>query len=517
MPGFNNNTMYPTEAQVIVVGAGPVGLFTALLLKHRGVDVVIVERQKALYPLPRAVAFDHESRRLMESVGLGQQLETVLQTIVSPVGGENSTNFNWRDKDFKLIVDLKWEDPTRSGFPIAMGFTQPQLEALLERTVIERGIPLIRGYALRDIQHSKEDVTAQFVYVPAKNGPLINGHGAAELDIKAKYVVGCDGANSTLLKDGYIPAALQKLGNAQICDPNRPTTVVFGGPGRRRFEFMRLPGEDRDSLLTDKMMWELLDKWGYHPDNCMLERKVIYTFKARWANEFYKERVLLAGDALHLMPPFIGQGLNSGIRDAAAIAWRLPLILNGLANQDALFKSFQNERVEHLEKITRHCILLGEAICETDHEKSAELHRTLRANPPPKGFDPPLGKPGTLTDQPESGRLSLHRQIRVQGGAPTFCDQVHGYGWRLVTMEPMPLESLLTEESRHFFLERLGGKCVNIAPEEDITGEYGRWFEEDLGQSHVVLIRPDFYNFGHAHVQDVNQLVAELRSKFKSL
>lgn len=95
------DNMYPTEAQVIVVGAGPVGLFTALLLHHRGVDVVIVERQKALYPLPRAVAFDHESRRLMESVGLGRQLDAVLQTIVSPIGGENSTNFNWRDKDFK--------------------------------------------------------------------------------------------------------------------------------------------------------------------------------------------------------------------------------------------------------------------------------------------------------------------------------------------------------------------------------------------------------------------------------
>ena len=102
MPGFNNS-MYPTEAQVIVVGAGPVGLFTALLLAHRGVDVVIVERQKALYPLPRAVAFDHESRRLMESIGLGQQLEAVLQSIVSPVGGEDSTNFNWRDKDFKCM------------------------------------------------------------------------------------------------------------------------------------------------------------------------------------------------------------------------------------------------------------------------------------------------------------------------------------------------------------------------------------------------------------------------------
>lgn len=93
--------MYPTKAQVLVVGAGPVGLFAALLLKHRGIDVVIVERQKALYPLPRAVAFDHESRRLMESIGLGPQLDEVLQTIVSPIGGQDSTNFNWRDKDFK--------------------------------------------------------------------------------------------------------------------------------------------------------------------------------------------------------------------------------------------------------------------------------------------------------------------------------------------------------------------------------------------------------------------------------
>lgn len=93
--------MYPTDAQVIVVGAGPVGLFTALLLKNHGIDVVIVERQKALYPLPRAVAFDHESRRLMESIGLGSQLDAVLQQIVSPIGGQESTNFNWRDKDFK--------------------------------------------------------------------------------------------------------------------------------------------------------------------------------------------------------------------------------------------------------------------------------------------------------------------------------------------------------------------------------------------------------------------------------
>lgn len=235
------------------------------------------------------------------------------------------------------------------------------------------------------------------------------------------------------------------------------------------------------------------------------------------------------------MPPFIGQGLNSGFRDAAAIAWRLPLILSGLAEEEALLKSFQNERIEHLEKITRHCILLGEAICETDPHKSAELHRTLRANrkrqivflskpladqqsaAPPKGFDPPLGKPGTLMNQKEAGRLSLHRPLRTVDGHSAFFDDVHGYGWRLVTMSQSRLEDLLTEESRDFFLRRLGGKCVNITPAEDITGEYQQWFCEDLGRDDVVLVRPDFYNFGHASVEEVNDLVQSLHAKLKSI
>lgn len=159
---------------------------------------------------------------------------------------------------------------------------------------------------MKGIDHSKDAVTGRFEYVPGKNGATVNGHGSPHLDIKASYLVGCDGANSAvrnlmditctdlgfendwlvldlvssnkskqaepilstnglqLLKDDYIPAALQKLGNAQICDPARPTTVVFGGRGRRRFEFMRMPGEDREALLSDDMMWELLLKWGYN-------------------------------------------------------------------------------------------------------------------------------------------------------------------------------------------------------------------------------------------------------------
>ena len=125
-------------------------------------------------------------------------------------------------------------------------------------------------------------------------------------------------------------------------------------------------------------------------DNCDVERKVIYTFKARWANEFYRNRVILAGDALHLMPPFIGQGLNSGFRDAAALAWRLPMILSGTGGKKQLLSSYQSERMGHLRKLTvrarclsdltwqEDCIRLGEVVCETDPEKSKRLHHSLR-------------------------------------------------------------------------------------------------------------------------------------------
>lgn len=143
------------------------------------------------------------------------------------------------------------------------------------------------------------------------------------------------------------------------------------------------------------------------------------------------------------------------------------------------------------------------------------MHRKCAA--PPKGFDPPLGKPGLLTDQKESGHLSLHRPLKIGDTATAWFDQVHGYGWRLVSMSTVPLDGLLDEQSREFFLSRLNGKCVNIKPEEDTTGEYTRWFEQDLGADHVVLVRPDFYNFGHVHVDEVNALVSQLRSKMTSL
>jgi hypothetical protein len=211
--------------------------------------------------------------------------------------------------------------------------------------------------------------------------------------------------------------------------------------------------------------------------------------------------VALAGDALHLMPPFIGQGLNSGFRDAGALAWRLPLMLRGVADPAKLLQSYQDERLSHIRSLTEYCVTLGEVVCETDPARSKELHTKLRGKPPGRRFDPPLGRPGTLTAQPEAGKLSLHRRLATGGPKPWF-DAVHGYGWMLVTMEKTPD---LTGDAAAFF-KTLGGKGVSISADED-DGEYAEWFAS-IGND-VVLVRPDFYVFGHG--PDANKLVDELR------
>ncbi len=292
--------------------------------------------------------------------------------------------------------------PSASGTDFCFGFHQPELEAVLERAVLARDIPMLRGYgerlhperltaAVSALHQDADGVNVElepFAFKAAPNGVtngvVVNGLLSDSPEpgvpttgegrtIRASYVVGCDGANSTvrrlegftttdlnfendwliadlLLKDGFVPEQFKRVGAAQICDPTRPTTLVFGGKGRKRIEFMRLPNETQAELL-DKV-WHLLEPWGFTPDNCELERKVIYTFKARWANEFFKGRVTLAGDALHQMPPFIGQGMNSGFRDAGALAWRLPLILSGAANSVTLFQSYQDERLAHVRILT---------------------------------------------------------------------------------------------------------------------------------------------------------------------
>lgn len=190
------------------------------------------------------------------------------------------------------------------------------------------------------------------------------------------------------------------------------------------------------------------------------------------------------------MPPFIGQGMNSGCRDAVALAFRLESILSGLANE-TLLDSYTTERLGHVQQVTGLAVLLGKAICVTSEEEAAILHAHIRSSPPPPSTFR-LGTPGLFTEsQAGSGFLGLQRKIIPANGIPTWFDQVYARGWILLSTTADPYSSLSTT-TKELFEKKLGGKAVCLTKEEDFEGEYKKWFEENAS-AEVMLIRPDYY------------------------
>ena len=290
------------------------------------------------YPLPRAVHYDHEVARILQSCGVAERCATVV---------EPAEVYEFQNAEGKALVRFGRRGNGPSGWPQSSMFSQPELEAVLFARVDE--IPRIevrRGWAVSDLADDGDHVVVR----------------SAAGSVRARYVVGCDGANSTVrsltgitMEDQaffydwlvvdvvfHEPRVFDPL-NVQICDPARPTTVVSGGPGRRRWEFMALPGESVEFLNEEATAWRLLERFDARPDNARLEKHAVYRFQARWVEEWRRGRVLLAGDAAHQTPPFAGQGLCSGLRGAANLAWKLDLVLRDLA-PDALLDAYGLER-----------------------------------------------------------------------------------------------------------------------------------------------------------------------------
>jgi hypothetical protein len=267
---------------------------------------------------------------------------------------------------------------------------------------------------------------------------------------------------------------------------------------------MRLEHETFDELKA--RAWELLEPWDVRPDNATVERVAVYTFAARVAARWRYGRVLLAGDAAHQMPPFAGQDMCAGIRDAANLAWKLDLVLAGLA-PDALLDSYDQERLPSAREAIEFSIELGKVICVPDPTDAAARDEAMaplvRAEP---SDAPPL--PG-ITDgvidaaSPHAG--TLFPQSTVDGRR---FDDLHGAGWRLVTIDPRPID--LDPATNEWFAS-IGGRIVTVADDETL----GRWFSEH--DATAALQRPDFHLYGTAvSPAGAASLLAHLRARLVS-
>ncbi len=279
------------------------------------------------------------------------------------------------------------------------------------------------------------------------------GPGGTGADVRAQWVIGCDGADSRVRSLAGLdvldlnyqaqwlivdvspaePVRWSPL-NIQVCDPARPTTAVSGGPGRRRFEFMRLPSDRDDDFGTAASAWRLLEPWGLTPANAALERHATYTFAARLVGEWRRGRVLVAGDAAHQMPPFAGQGLCSGLRDAASLAWRLHLVLAGQA-PETLLDSYGAERGPQVRAEIDFSVELGKIICVLDPAEAAARDENFlpigEAGPVPVPDPPPLGPGILLPGDPHAGKLALQAPVGMDGQAHRLDDVTSG-SWVLL-------------------------------------------------------------------------------------
>ena len=324
----------PGFVPVVIVGAGPTGITAATKLAQYGVDCLVLDRWEDVYPQPRAVHLDDEIYRLLAGLGIADEFAAISR----PARG-----LQLRDRNMRVMAQFHREcAESANGFPQANMFDQPELEALLRANLKHYPHAVLRGNAevTEAVQIGAD--RAQVAFTDRVSGE--------EHRVETRYVLGCDGANSLvraaigacmedlkfqqrwLVVDVATSAELNQWEVAhQVCDPHRAATYMRIGDTRYRWEFRLLPDETADDYSTMAALYPLIQPWveGVAPEQLELVRVAEYTFRAQVANRWHRGNMFILGDAAHLTPPFIGQGMGAGLRDATNLAWKLAGVVNG--------------------------------------------------------------------------------------------------------------------------------------------------------------------------------------------
>jgi len=484
---------------VCIVGMGPTGAVLTALLAQRGLKVMVCDAVKDIYDKPRAIALDHEIMRVFQELGITQDLAPFIEPFT------DSEFYGVNGQLIKCMSTLP--PPYPLGYVPSLVFSQPPLEKVLREKVAS--LPNVEvQLGQRLIALTQDDQKATLTFEDAHQ---------AKRHFEAKYVVGCDGASSFVrqavgieLEDlGFdqpwlvVDVLLNDTGMAklpkvsmQICEPKRPCTYVIGPKNHRRFEVAINEGEDPKEIQTPEKVWSLLSRW-MTPNDGMLWRQASYRFHALVAKTWRAQRVLIAGDAAHQQPPFLGQGMCQGVRDAHNLAWKLAQLIKGQGSE-ALLDSYGSERAMHVRELTTRIKAIGLLVAERDEQKALARDESLlkEANgvvkPMPRQNVQPHLKNGCLSNSSHQAVGSLFPQATLHlNGEEVLMDQVLPKGWTLF------VKSSELRQFRDFNASGLPPiEVVDCDGERfrETTGVVSEWFEKMKVQA--CLVRPDHYVFG---------------------
>lgn len=424
-----------TSVDVAIVGAGPTGAVAAALAGVHGLSAVAIDRAPDVHDLPRAVAMWDDVQRILHDAGL---LDAILPDTVVHEGGEFVDAAGRR----LVGIDVPPGFLTPNGHPPVRGFHQPTFErAVRARLARHRHVALRVGCELVDFEEMASGVR------------LLVREGRATDEVRARWLLACDGAASGVRKRcgiawrslGYdhewlvVDVSLRRdIGlsrrTQQVCDPDRPATLVPAPLGMHRWELQLRAGEAREEMERPERVWSLLAPW-VGPADAEIVRAVVYRFHATIAETFRRGRVFLAGDAAHQTPPFMGQGLCSGVRDVQNLVWKLAHVRHGVAD-DVLLDTYTVERHPMAVAMVEHSVNTGRAI---------DAYATMAGGgppPPPElaayayggAAELPHLATGLLAAAPRSrwvGRLLPKCTATTRGRTGLF-DDVVGPRWAIV-------------------------------------------------------------------------------------
>jgi 3-(3-hydroxy-phenyl)propionate hydroxylase/flavoprotein hydroxylase len=507
------------DADVVVVGYGPVGMATAALLGRAGHRVLVLERYAGLYNLPRAAIFDDETTRTLARLGVTDELMPRVHA---------QRTYEWRNAAGELLLEHDFAAVGRSGWAEWSMMYQPDLESALDRAVRDAGVEVRHCHPVTAIADRGDHVE---LTVAGPDGPGT---------VRARWVVACDGGNSFVREalavpqedfgfsepwmvcdfrfhsPGGRPASLPLA--LQLGDPAGPTSVISLGPDHHRISFMLDSAEDFATESAPDRVWARAARW-ITPDDAELIRVATYTFRSLVARDWRLGRVLLAGDAAHQMPPFLGQGMCSGIRDAANIAFKLDGVLAGRLDDEVL-DTYQPEREPHVRAVIAKGIELGRQQTVRDPAAAAARDRLLLSRraehrAPDTIRFPGLGT-GLLagTSGPGRGELAVQGVVVGPDGQVDRLDQVVGGGAHLLVDAAAP--GAVPDDGLRAALGDAGVTVVLLARPDDARPDDARPGSAvgdvvtvvDRDGTHLdwlaargacaAAVRPDLYVFGTA-------------------